>query len=119
MTEYVVFIPGNEAEWEASTQEKRDAAYARHREFAERLAAGGHRVTAGAELTHSAAGKVVRAEGDSGTVGDGPYFDTADQITGFYVIESDDHDGLLEIVGHLAGAEGAIEVRGCVDHSSG
>ena len=52
--------------------------------------------------------------GGSVTITDGPYAETAEQLTGFYTVESDDLDDLLEVVGFLAGAEGALEVRACV-----
>ena len=48
-----------------------------------------------------------------------PHADTAEQLTGYYTVESDDLEDLLEVVGSLAGAEGALEVRACVDHSEG
>ena len=41
-----------------------------------------------------------------------------EQLTGFYVVESDNLDDLLNCVGKLAEGEGSIEVRECVDHSS-
>lgn len=117
MTEYVVLLPGNESTWEAATEEQKAQMYARHGEFARLLAERGHKVTAGNELTHSREAKVVRGGADGITVTDGPYAETVEQLTGFYVIDTDDLDDLLEVVGVLAGAEGAIEVRGTVDHS--
>lgn len=119
MTEYMVLIPGDEAAWANATQEQQAAMYERHGEFAKRLAERGHKVTGGAELTGSATARTVRASGGTVTVTDGPYAETAEQLTGFYTVESDDLDDLLEVVGFLAGAEGALEVRACVDHSGG
>jgi len=118
MTEYVVLLPGDEAAWEATSAEGKAATYARHGEFAEALAARGHKVTGGAELTHSAQAKQVRLVDGAVEVTDGPYAETVEQLTGFYVVESDDLDDLLEVCGILADAEGAIEVRACVDHSA-
>jgi hypothetical protein len=43
--------------------------------------------------------------------------ETAEQLTGFYIVESEDLDDLLQVVGYLADGEGALEVRACVDHS--
>jgi hypothetical protein len=119
MTQYAVLLPGDESTWESATAEQKQAMYARHDEFSRLLAERGHKVTGGAELTHSRTAKLVRRTGDAITVTDGPYTETAEQLTGFYVIESDDLDDLLQVVGHLAGGEGAIEVRACVDHSAG
>ncbi len=118
MTEYVVLLPGDEAAWEAASAEDKAATYARHSEFAEALAARGHKDTGGAELTHSSQAKQVRLVDDAIQVTDGPYAETVEQLTGFYVVESDDLDDLLQVCGILADREGAVEVRACVDHSS-
>ena len=116
MTEYVVLLPGDESTWESASEEHRAAMYAKHGEFARLLAERGHKVTSGAELTHSRGAKVVRQNGSGIAVTDGPYAETVEQLTGFYVVESDDLDDLLEVCGVLAGAEGAVEVRASVDH---
>ena len=112
MTTYAVLLPGDESTWESASEADRAAMYAKHGEFARLLAERGHQVTGGAELTHSRTAKVVRADG----VTDGPYAETVEQLTGFYTVETDDLDDLLEVVAVLAGAEGAIEVRATVDH---
>ena len=85
MTEYVVLLPGNEAAWEAATEQERAEMYAQHGEFARLLAERGHRVTGGNELTHSREARVVRRNGAGVTVTDGPYAETTEQLTGFYV----------------------------------
>lgn len=119
MTEYAVLIPGNEAQWATASDDDRQAMYQRHARFAEMLAERGHKVTGGSELTHSSTAKVVRRDGGAVTVTDGPYAESVEQLTGFYLVESDDLDDLLEVVGFLAAGEGALEVRACVDHSGG
>ena len=58
----------------------------------------------------------MRNGADGVVVTDGPYAETVEQLTGFYIVDTDDLD-LLQVVGVLAGAE-AIEVRPTVDHSS-
>lgn len=117
MTTYVVLLPGDERTWEAASEEQRAAVYGRHADFARLLAERGHQVTGGAELTHSRSAKVVRSRPEGGVaVTDGPYAETVEQLTGFYVVESDDLDDLLEVCGILADAEGGVEVRAAVDH---
>jgi hypothetical protein len=116
MAEYVILLPGDETAWEQTPAEQKAAMYARHEEFARTLAARGHKITGGAELTHSRNTKQVRRGADSTVmITDGPYAETAEQLTGFYVVQSDDLDDLLQVCGILARAEGVIEVRGCVD----
>ena len=117
MTTYVVLLPGNEDTWASASEEQRAATYAQHGEFARMLGERGHTITGGAELAHSREARVVRRDGDSVSVTDGPYAETVEQLTGFYIVESDDLDDLLEVCGVLAGAEGGVEVRGTVDHS--
>ncbi len=120
MTTYAVLLPGDEATWESASEDERAAMYAKHGEFARLLEERGHKVTGGAELTHSRTAKVVRSNGSGGiTVTDGPYAETVEQLTGFYTIETDDLDDLLEVVGVLAGSAGTIEVRATIDHSGG
>ena len=115
MTEYVVLIPGDESAWESASEEQRAATYTAHGEFARLLAERGHQVTGGSELTHSRQAKVVRRDGDGIAVTDGPFAETVEQLTGFYVVESDDLDDLLEVCGVLAGSEGVVEVRASVE----
>jgi hypothetical protein len=112
MTEYVVFIPGHEDVWEAATPEHRAKVYARHEEFARQLSARGHVVKGGAELAHSRTATIVRKSPDGAVVvSDGPYAEAAEQITGFYLVESDDLTDLTEVCGLLAGVESGIEIR--------
>ena len=116
MTTYAVLLPGDEAHWEAASEEERAAAYARHGEFARLLEERGHRITGGAELTHSRTARTVRRDGTGTTVTDGPYAESVEQLGGFYLVETDDLDDLLEICGLLAGPDGGVEVRATVEH---
>jgi hypothetical protein len=119
MTEYVVLLPGDEAEWEAATEERRQATYAKHVEFSKLLEERGHRVTGGAELAHSREAKLLRTDADGKqTVTDGPYAESVEQLTGFYVIDTSDLDDLLEVCKVLGEGEGVIEVRECKGGSS-
>ncbi|MEP6815058.1 MAG: YciI family protein [Marmoricola sp.] len=119
MTEYAILLPGNEAGWASATAEQRTAMYARHGEFAAKLAERGHKVTGGAELTNSREAKLVRGNGTGVNVTEGPYAETVEQLTGFYTVETDDLDDLLQVVGILTGSDGVAEVRACVDHANG
>ncbi|MGD9959213.1 YciI family protein [Nocardioides sp.] len=117
MTEYVVLIPGNEDAWAAASLEDKAEMYAKHSAFAAILAERGHKVTSGAELTHSKTSRLVTGGLDAVSVTDGPYAESVEQLTGFYVVDSDDLDDLLKCVGKLTEGGGAVEVRECVDHS--
>ncbi|RCK69292.1 transcription initiation protein [Desertihabitans brevis] len=108
--EYAVLLPGDERPWVEADQATRDAVYARHTEFARLLTERGHTITGGAELEHSSRARVVRGERGSVTVTEGPYAETVEQLTGFYLVRTDDLDDLLDLCGLLAGG-GAVEVR--------
>ena len=116
MTTYAVLLPGDESTWAHASDEQRAAMYEKHNRFAELLAERGHKVTGGAELTPSATAKVVSGSLDSVSVTDGPYAETTEQLTGFYTVQTDDLEDLLNIVGILAEG-GHVEVRACVDHA--
>jgi hypothetical protein len=116
MTTYAVLLPGDETTWANATDEQRAGMYEKHNRFAELLAERGHKVTGGAELTNSAAGRIVSGSLDSVTVTDGPYAETTEQLTGFYLVETEDPEDLLNIVGILTENGGRAEVRACVDH---
>lgn len=112
MTSYVVLLPGDEATWENASDEHKQEMYGHHREFARLLAERGHKQTGGAELAHSREARVLRTDADgTQTVTQGPYAETAEQLTGFYVIESDDLDDLIDCCKVLGRGEGVIEVR--------
>jgi hypothetical protein len=119
MTEYIVLIPDNELRWAAADAEEKQRVYGQHREFAEALAERGHKITGGAELVPSTQARTVRLGAEGLQVTEGPYAETVEQLSGFYVIESDDFDDLVQCAGILVDGEGAIEVRPCVDHSGG
>ncbi|MCW2757182.1 MAG: transcription initiation protein [Nocardioidaceae bacterium] len=114
MTEYAVLLPGEEARWEQATPEQRAATYDRHGAFMAALAERGHTMTGGAELTSSSQARVVRSGPDGVSVSEGPYAETVEQLTGFYLVRSDDLDDLLQVVGMLAEGGGGVEVRACV-----
>src|SRR3712207_278101 len=114
---YAVLLSGDETAWEAASPDERAAPYARHAEFSRLLAERGHQVVGGAELTHSRTAKAVRANGSGTVVSDGPYAEAVEQLSGFYLVQSDDLEDLLEICALLAGDDGGIEVRATVDHA--
>ena len=113
MTEYMLLIPNVEAEWEAMSEDEHQAVFARHREFQAALGSRGHKITGGAELMRSHTALTVRGGPDGPVVTEGPYAESAEQISGFYVIESDDRHDLVECVKILATAERVLELREC------
>jgi len=112
MSRYIVLIPDNQDAWEASSEEDRQRMYALHAKFSELLEQRGHKMTGGAELAHSRTAKTLRRGPDgTTTVTDGPYAEATEQLSGFYLVETDDPEGLLEVCKVLAEGEALIEVR--------
>ena len=111
MSKYVVLIPSDETAWEATPQADKEQVYNAHSEFAKLLAERGHTFVEGAELVPAAQAKIVSGAVDDVTVTDGPYAEAAEQLSGFYVIDTDDLDDLLKCVGRICSAEGRLEVR--------
>ena len=111
MTEYVVLILGDADRWwtTMSEQERKDG-YAQYGRFAQQLAERGHKMTGGAELTSSGSGRIVSGSLDSVTVTDGPYAETTEQLTGFYTVDTDDLEDLLECCKIVAALGDAVQV---------
>ncbi|HEX4189929.1 MAG TPA: YciI family protein [Marmoricola sp.] len=116
MPEYAILLPGDESAWENGDAEFRAEMYTKHMKFAELLAARGHTVTGGNQLQASASARIVKGSLDQVSVTEGPYAETAEQLTGFYTVKSDDLDDLLKVCGILAEGGRAVEVRETVDH---
>ncbi|WP_162458420.1 YciI family protein [Pseudactinotalea terrae] len=102
MAQYMLIIPDDYDAWEAKTPGERSEVYAQHETFASRLAQGGHRVTGGAELTLPRTARTVRSGPAGITVTDGPYTESVEQLSGFYLVESDDLADLEQACAILA-----------------
>ena len=113
MSRYMVLIPADEAAWQATIQDEKERVLQAHTEFAKLLADRGHTFVAGAELAPSREGRIVSGDLDDVTVTDGPYAEAAEQLSGFYVIDTEDVDDLCRCIGRLTGGGGRIEVREC------
>ena len=114
MTEYVVLIVGDTDRWwtSMSLKERQDG-YAEYARFGEEPTRRGHKITGGAELHQSSEAKSIPAGG--GAVTDGPFAETAEQVGGFYQVETDDLDDLLDCCQIIAKLGDGIEVRRWVD----
>jgi len=114
MTEYVVLIVGDpERWWTTMSRQERQDGYAEYERFSAELTKRGHTITGGAELHHGAEARSIPAGGGAPT--DGPFAETTEQVGGFYQVETDDLDDLLECCQIIAKLGDAIEVRRCVD----
>lgn len=109
MAEYVVLIIGDADRWWTSMSLKeREEGYAEYHRFGEQLAERGHKITGGAELKASNTARTVHPGGD--LITDGPYAESAEQVGGFYQVETDNLDDLLECCKIIAALGDVVQV---------
>lgn len=114
MTEYVVLFPADdEAQWEAGSEAEHQATFDTDAEFVQLLKASGGAVVGGAGLTHSSRARTIRrGSAPTGTVvTEGPFAETVEQLSGFYIVTCDDHDALTEAARVLTRAHPVVEIR--------
>lgn len=109
MTEYIVLIIGDADRWwsSMSMQERKDG-YAEYARFGAELTERGHTMTGGAELQASKTARTVHPGG--ATITDGPYAESTEQVGGFYQVETNDLDDLLECCKIIAELGDAVQV---------
>jgi hypothetical protein len=113
MTSYLILVPADrEDEWEGKTKEERQAVYENDYEFGRLLEQRGGRMTGGAELsTWKRAHAIRRGPNGTALVTDGPFAESAEQLSGFYVVSIDVEAALLEAAQVLVRAHPAVEIR--------
>jgi hypothetical protein len=113
MTDYVVMFPAdNEADWEGRTDADRQATFDTDYEFGQLLAARGGAVTGGAGLTHSGKARTIKRGPQSNVlVTDGPFAESVEQLSGFFLVTCDDFDSLVEAAQVLTRAHPVVEIR--------
>jgi hypothetical protein len=109
---FLLLLPGPEDEWAALPDSEVQLGMANHQRFHEQLAARGHHLVTAAPLEPSEQAISMRNLGrGSALVTDGPFAETAEQIVGFYLIETSDEADLLEIVRAFAEGGDHVELR--------
>ncbi len=113
MTEYVVMFPAdNEADWDAGTEADHQATFDTDAEFGRLLKERGGAVTGGAGLTHSSKARTLRRGATSkALVTEGPYAESVEQLSGFYLVTCDEYDALVEAAQVLTRAHPVVEIR--------
>ena len=113
MTDYVVMFPAdNEDERTAATPADRQATFDVDFEFGRLLEARGGAVTGGAGLTHSSEARTIRRGPRSDVlVTDGPYAESVEQLSGFFLVTCDEYDVLVEAARILTRAHPVVEIR--------
>ena len=114
MTQYLVLLPSREARSATATDHEKQELHTAHTEFVELLGTRGHTMVGGAQLTPSTHARVARGGAlDDVTVTDGPFAESAEQVAGYYLVESDDVDDLAQVCGRLLATpfHPAVEIR--------
>lgn len=114
MTTYAILLPGDESKWEDMSPDGRAAVYAEHEKFSSELVRRGHTIAGGAELANSRTTTLLRPGADGPVVSEGPYAETVEQLSGFYLVETEDLQDLLDVCGILVAMGDAVEVRACL-----
>ena len=120
MPEYIVMFPADdETSWETRTDAERQETFDIDYEFGRLLASRGGAVTGGAGLTHSGQARTIRRGPDSRPlVTEGPYAETVEQLSGFFVVTCDAYEALVAAAQVLVRAHPVVEIRPVQDFSA-
>ena len=105
---FLLLLYGDEAAELALTADERRAIVERHQAFSSELAAAG-KLLGGDALTSGSSAAVIRR---GGSVTDGPFAETKEQLGGYYVVECADRDEAIAVARHVPESPGSlVEVR--------
>ncbi len=117
MPQYLFMIYDDEAAWEGATDADWQAAMEQHNAFAAAVKASGASVVAGEALSDTSTATTVRPrKGEPALVTDGPFAETKEALSGYYVIDAPDLDAALALAPQCP-TSGCIEVRPVLDLS--
>lgn len=114
MTGYTIVIVGDaDRWWTTMSAEERKHGYAEYGRFTQELVRRGHKITGGAELHASTEARHIAAGSQSVT--DGPYAESAEQVGGFFTVETDNVDDVLDCCKIISALGDGVELRRCVE----
>jgi hypothetical protein len=114
---YMLVLIGEEGGFQDASPEDMKAEMDRWAAFGQEAVESGAFV-AGEGLQESATATTVRFENGEGTVTDGPFAETKEQVGGFYVLECKDLDEALRWAHKIPYSQGAVEVRPVMDYEA-
>jgi hypothetical protein len=106
---YLVLMAGEEGGWDTATPEQRQAVMDAHTAF-HKAVADRAMMLAGEALAESPAGRTLRHVDGAPLVTEGPFAEGVEQLGGFYLIEADSQELVLELC-RLLPTSYAVEVR--------
>lgn len=117
---YLILIysnPQSRAAWETMSDEARMEFGRAHMRFGESLAESGELIVSEG-LADPSLGKRVSVQDGATMTSDGPYAEAKEYVAGFYLVEADSIEQVVERAAVLPDAvNGGIEVRPVFDHS--
>ena len=117
--QYMLLIYAEEGRWENLSEEERETAMQRYRDFTEELRSAGAMV-AGDRLQPSANATTVRVREGEQLVTDGPFAETKETLGGYYLIEADSLDDAIQWATKLPGSyHGSVEIRAIAEVPAG
>src|ERR1700760_3229215 len=93
---FLVLMAGEEGGWDTASAEERQHVMDAHAAFHEAVTTRAALV-AGEALAGSSQGRTLRHVGGSPVVTEGPYAEGAEQLGGFYLVEADSAELVLEL----------------------
>lgn len=112
MSRYLILLPAPEAEWAQLPESAHEEGAASHGQFQEDLRAGDHTLVMVSPLEPSAQATSMRPDGAGGAlVTDGPFTESVEQMVGFYLVDTDDEDGLRAACERFSARGEHIEFR--------
>ena len=109
MSQYLILIYDNEAEYEKAGPERNETIMKGHMAFGEKNAAA---IQGGNALQPTATATTVRPDGADGfTVTDGPFAETKEALGGYYLVEAADLDEAIAMAKEIPVLAGGLEVR--------
>lgn len=115
---YLCMIYDDEQLWARMSKDELDGIMGEYTAFGRDIAASGH-MRGGAQLRPTNTATVVRVRGGALSATDGPYAETKEQLSGYYLIDARDLNEAIQVAGRIPSARtGAVEVRPIVEMGS-
>ena len=112
MSRYLILLPAPEAEWADLPPEEHETGMRSHEQFHRDLEAGGHTLVVAGPLEPSDRATSMRPGTDGEPlVTEGPFSETAEQVVGFYLVDSEAEADLRAVCQRFAARGEHIEFR--------
>ena len=110
MTKYLILIAGTADEWNDAEPSDRERWHQDHVAFGREV---GSAILAGEALDGASTATTVRRRSGTVQLTDGPFAETAEQISGFYLVEASDLDQVVKWCALLPEIY-SLEIRPCI-----